>query len=288
MLHSLEILLYPNPVSLVVAFIYGSLFGSFLNVVILRLPLERSIVHPGSACGLCGVPLKWWQNLPVLSYLLLRGRCHVCGAPFSPRYALVEALTGGALAFLLWHYGQFGWPLVYNFVFFCLLTVVFFMDLDHWIILDQVTYPGMIVGLLGALGMPARFDLPGLEGLNPVLANGLSSLAGMILGGAFFWAIQVVGTLLARQEAMGGGDVKLAVVIGAFLGWRAAFLAFLLSFFLGALVALPMYVLGGRKGKDPVPFGTFMALAAFPCALWGESLLGLLLGWPLLLDPFGP
>lgn len=273
-----EVLLVPNPFSLMVFFVYGSLFGSFLNVVIYRMPLERSIVAPGSACGTCGTPLSWWQNLPILSYLALGGRCHTCGTHFSPRYALVEAVSGAVAALLLVHYGELGFPLLYHFVFFCLLTAIFFMDLDHWIILDEISVPGIAVGLLGAPFMPARWDVP--FDLAPAWGNLASSVLGVLLGAVFFWSIQVVGTLLARQEALGGGDVKLAALMGAFLGWKMGLVSFLLSFFLGAAVAIPLMAFGRRRGKDPVPLGTFMAVAAFSTAVWGPQILDFMLEWP--------
>ncbi len=272
-------LLTTTPLSLTVVFLYGSLFGSFLNVVIYRMPLERSIVAPGSACGTCGTPLVWWQNIPILSYLLLGGRCHTCGAGFSARYAGIEALTGLAAALLLWHHGEIGFPFFHHFVFFCFLVAVFFMDLDHWIILDQVSLTGLAVGLLGSALMPFREDLM-IEGLGTPLLNVASSLLGAMLGAGFFWSVQVIGTLMARQEALGTGDIKLAAMIGAFLGWKMGMIAYFLSFILGAVVALPMMLLHRRRGKDPVPLGTFMAVAAFLTAVWGHRIFEFLLAWP--------
>lgn len=276
-----------NPFTYLMVICYGGLFGSFLNVVICRLPLERSVVRPGSACGVCGTPLEWWQNIPVLSYLLLGGRCHTCSCRISARYPFVEALTAGGAALLLAHHGGLGYPFFYHFAFFCLLVVVFFMDLDHWIILDQITLPGMAAGLLGSLWMPPYSDPLGPLGDPLGLAvptgawgNLLAGVGGVALGWLLFRVVQLLGTLMAGQEAMGGGDVKLAMMMGAFLGWKMAFVAFLLSFFLGALVALPMMLLAGRGGKDPVPFGTFMAVAGMVAALWGEPMLGFLVSWP--------
>ncbi len=273
-------LLHANPLSFAVVFLYGTLFGSFLNVVIYRMPLERSVVAPGSACGTCGTPLIWWQNIPVLSYFLLRGRCHTCGSTFSIRYACVEALTGAVAGGLLLHHGEIGFPFFYHFVFFCFLAVIFFMDLDHWIILDQVSVPGTLVGLVGSVLMPLRGDLPAEFPDLGLYANPLSSILGVLVGSAFFWSIQVVGTLLARQEALGGGDIKLAALMGAFLGWKMGLVSFLGSFLLGAMVAVPLMIGGRRRGKDPVPLGTFMAVAGFLTALWGEQIFLFLLEWP--------
>lgn len=277
------ILLWPNPFSVTVAFVFCSLIGSFLNVVIYRLPLDRSVVLPPSACVVCGVPLKWWQNIPIFSYLVLWGRCHTCGSSYSARYALLEAFVASVGAFLFWHFGGPTWPFLYVFALFAVSTAVFFTDLDHWIIPDQLNAFGVLFGVAGAAFMPARGDVDWL-GLEQVwFANVVSSLLGVIAGVAFFWSIQVVGMLLAKQEAMGGGDVKFAAAIGAFLGLKLSFVAFLLSFVLGAFLAVPMLLFGRGKGKDPIPFGTFMAIAAVVTALWGHVFLGIFLDFPLYL-----
>ena len=268
-----------NPFTLGVAFCFGALLGSFLNVVVYRLPLDRSVVFPASACTTCGTPLKWWMNIPILAYFALGGRCHTCASPYSIRYALVELFIACTTAGLLVHTGGFGWMFLYWFVLTFISVAVFLTDLDHWIIPDQLNLAGVVLGTLGSLVIPPRHDLDWLGwGLSPVVANLMSSLAGIVLGVGFFWGIQVVGLVLARQEAMGGGDVKYAAALGAFLGWQMSFVAFLLSFVLGAAVAFPVLLKGwvtrGRgKGKDPIPFGTFMAVAAVATALWGPELL---------------
>lgn len=285
-----EVMSYVNPVAMGIVFIYGALLGSFLNVVIYRLPLERSIVLPGSACGVCGTPLSWWENLPVVSYCALRGRCHTCGSSFSCRYAIVEFLTGLAAVYSFVHFNASPVPALYSFVFFCFLLVVFFMDLDHWIVLDSVSLSGTVVGLVGAFALSAPVvgvDDTALlvhsacEWMPSVsVACGVSSLLGILLGVSFFWSIQVVGTLIARQEALGSGDIKLAGLIGAFLGWQYGLLAFFLSFVIGATVAVLLMVAGRKKGKDPIPLGTFMAVAAVIVVYHGEEILGLIASWP--------
>ncbi len=273
-----EMLTGVNGFSLLVAFCFGSLLGSFLNVVVYRLPLDRSIVFPSSACTTCGTPLKAWQNIPVFSYFALGGRCHTCASPYSIRYALVELFLATCTAGLLVHTDGFGWEFCYWFALIFISVSVFLTDLDHWIIPDQLNLAGVIIGVLGSYFMPARHDLDWLVGgLSPGVGNILSSLAGVLFGAGFFWLIQVVGLVLARQEAMGGGDVKYAAAIGAFLGWQLSFVAFLLSFVLGAAVAAPLLLRGlfagsRAKGKEPIPFGTFMAVAAVAAALYGTQL----------------
>jgi leader peptidase (prepilin peptidase)/N-methyltransferase len=292
-----ELLTAPNPFSLFVVFLFGSLVGSFLNVVIYRTPLERSIVLPGSACTTCGTPLKWWHNIPILSYFLLGGRCAYCSSSYSSRYMLLEVFVAASATGLFWFYGGPSVGFFATFTLFGFCLAVFFTDLDHWIIPDQVNFSGILVGLLFAPFLQPRVDFD----LDPVLlptwlltvlsttwsANLLSALLGVAVGMVFFTAIQVVGTILARQEAMGGGDVKFAGLIGAFLGWRLALLAFLLSFFLGALIAIPLMMWRRGRGKDPIPFGTFMAVAAVIVALHGERLLDFLIYWPEYFYPLG-
>ena len=238
----LEELYSSNLVGAVIVFIYGSLIGSFLNVAIYRLPLERSVVLPGSACGTCGTPLRWWENLPIVAYFYLGGRCSVCGSSYSWRYAAIEAFTACMSVFLYYFYNGVNAEFVYAFIFLCLLIVVFFTDFDHWIILDSVSYGGMIVGLVGAFFIPMRVDftffdfsllpdcLKSYEAAGNSWLNGLSSLYGIVLGASFYWAIQSIGKLVSRQEAMGSGDIKLAAMIGSFLGWNLGLISFFLSF----------------------------------------------------------
>ncbi|MBM3464864.1 MAG: prepilin peptidase [Armatimonadetes bacterium] len=273
-----EIMSSANVASNVIIFLFGTLFGSFVNVCIARLPVGKSIVWPGSSCGACGVPLPGWQNVPVLAYLLLRGRCWFCRTPFSRRYLLMELLVG-ALATALWvHADGPRAEFFYYFTFACLLVIVFFVDLDAWIILDEVNYFGVVAGMLGAAALPPRYlmlhdmGLP-VPGWPPWLLNVLWSALGALVGYAFFLAIAVIGSALARQEAMGRGDVKFAAMIGAFLGPQQGMTALLLSFPLGALVAVPLLLVRGKGGKTPVPFGTFMAVAAFGMVIYGARIM---------------
>ena len=209
-------------------FIIGSIVGSFLNVVIYRVPRGESIVRPPSACPACGTRLRARDNIPVLGYLLLRGRCRYCSAPISPRYPTVEILAG-LLPLLV--FARFGlgrellvyWPLSY------VLLVISFIDLDLRIIPDKVTLPGIAVGLVVA-------PLVGLTGF-------WESLIGILVGGGALYLIGVLGELILRKESMGGGDVKLAAMLGAFLGWKMILLALFSAFLIGAVVvALSLYV----------------------------------------------
>lgn len=288
----LEELCSSNLVGAVIVFIYGSLIGSFLNVAIYRLPLERSVVLPGSACGTCGTPLRWWENLPIIAYFYLGGRCSVCGSSYSWRYAAIEAFTACMSVFLYYFYNGVNAESLYAFIFLCLLVVVFFTDFDHWIILDSVSYGGMVVGLVGAFFIPMRADftffdfsllpncLKGYEAAGSSWLNGLSSLYGMVLGASFYWAIQSIGKFISKQEAMGSGDIKLAAMIGSFLGWNLGLISFFLSFVLGAVVAVLMMLASGKRGKDPLPLGTFMAIGAFVCLLYKSQIVDFIVNWP--------
>ncbi len=266
----------------IVFFLWGCFWGSFVNVCIYRLPIGRSIVYPGSSCPHCGQPIAWWSNIPILSFLLLRAKCHYCYNNISLRYPAIELVTGLLSAFLFQFAGGLTWEFVYDFGFVNMLIIIFFIDLDHWIILDSITLPGCVIGLVGSLFLrfrpsvmldffPQVVSINSFKGLQ--WTNMLDSLLGMAVGYLLFTTIAFVGSVMLRQEAMGGGDVKFAALIGAFLGAQAAVIAFVVSFFLGFLYAVPMLVLRRKKGKDPVPFGTFMALAALLTLIWKDELL---------------
>lgn len=270
----LDLLRDVNPFTGFIVVYLGLIVGSFLNVVIYRLPLQRSVVMPGSACGGCGVPLRWYNNIPVFSYLCQRGTCSTCGAPFSPRYMLIELACGLAALGMLFYSGRLGLEWLYHFTLFAIALAVFFTDIDHWIIPDEVNAFGVLFGCALSGFMPPRMDMEIFGELFgwTITGNLASSILGVFVGWGFFKFIQLLGMLFARQEAMGEGDVKYAAVLGAFLGWQMALGAFFLSFLLGAVYAVPLLLSSKDRGKDPVPFGTFMSLAAVPVALWGNWL----------------
>ena len=239
-------------------FIVGSILGSFFNVVIYRVPRGESIVRPPSACPACGTRLRARDNIPVLGYLLLRGKCRYCAAPISPRYPVVEVLSG-ILPVLL--FARFG-PTVPFFVYwplFCVLLVLSFIDLDLRIIPDKVTLPGIVIGIIVA----PTVGLVGFWG----------SLLGVVVGGGALYLIGVLGELLLKKESMGGGDVKLAAMLGAFMGWKLVLVALFVAFFVGAVIGV---IVMARKPKDwdsSLPFGPFIALGAVLALLWGQSAL---------------
>lgn len=239
-------------------FIVGSILGSFLTVVIYRVPRGESIVRPPSACPACGTRLHAWDNIPVIGYLVLRGRCRYCRAHIPVRYVAIEIMAG-ALPVLL-HY-QFGlgrelllyWPLAY------VLLVLSFIDLDLRIIPDRVTLPGIVVGLVVAplLGVVGFWD----------------SVLGVLAGGGALYLIGVLGELLLKKESMGGGDVKLAAMLGAFLGWKLVLVGLFVAFFVGAVAGVAVLARRTSKWDSSLPFGPFIALGSVIALLWGEAAL---------------
>jgi leader peptidase (prepilin peptidase)/N-methyltransferase len=219
-------------------FVMGLLFGSFLNVVIARVPYEQSIVHPRSRCPKCGHQLAWYENIPILSWIALRGRCGSCGLPISWRYPLIELLT--ALLFLACQ-RRFGWTpeLVSALILVLLLVPLSFIDLEHWILPSTLTGPGIAAGV--ALAVPM-----GMERLR-------DSVIGALVGYLVFWALEWVGEKIFKKEALGGGDKHLLALIGAFLTWKALLGVIFLSSVQGAVVGMLMLLIYGRAGPAPVP-----------------------------------
>jgi leader peptidase (prepilin peptidase)/N-methyltransferase len=239
---------------------FGLIFGSFLNVVIHRLPLDESLIRPGSRCPACRTAIRPWDNIPVLSWLILRGKCRACGATISWRYPLVEALT--AALFLL-TVATFGPTLqaVLLLAFLCGLVVVTFIDLDHQIIPNIITLPGIPLGLLAGF----------LVGDPPLLDRVIGALA----GAGFLYLVLFYGSVLYGQEAMGEGDLNLIALVGAFLGWQAVILTVLIGCFSGSVVGLSLIAAGRLSRRQHIPFGPFLALGAVVALFWGETLIDL-------------
>ncbi|MDQ6780645.1 MAG: prepilin peptidase [Candidatus Eremiobacteraeota bacterium] len=225
----------------IVAAFVGLCFGSFLNVIIHRLPQDRSVAYPGSACPACGHTLAAWENIPVVSWLILRGRCHGCGAPISARYVLVELMTAALFALAVLVFGV-SLQALGAAVLSAYLVATVFIDIDHLLIVDALTLPVAVAGLVLAL----------LEG------RGLTALAGALLGAVIFGAIHYV----TRGTGLGLGDVKLAACLGLFLGLHNALAAFAASFVLGTIIALPVLIVRKRRQRDVLPFGPFLVLGA--------------------------
>jgi leader peptidase (prepilin peptidase)/N-methyltransferase len=231
----------------------GLVVGSFLNVVVARLPAHRSLWGPRSACPSCGAAIAWHDNIPVLSFVALRGRCRACEAAISWRYPLIDVLTAGAFL-LAWAVIGAGPALVPALILLAALIAITFIDLEHQIIPDVITLPGIVTGVVANVATGA------VPWLDCVIGAGVA--------GGLFLAI-----ILASGGGMGGGDMKLAAMLGAFMGWQLTLVALFLAVVAGGAAAL--VVLGaGRKGrKDPIPFGPFLAVGGAAALLWGRSLM---------------
>ncbi len=231
-------------------FLYGLVVGSFLNVCIYRIPRKKSVVSPPSACPSCGTKIKPWHNIPLVSYVMLRGRCAYCGAGISARYPLIEFLNA---VFYIAALSRFG-PGPAGILVMALISafiVVTFIDLEHQIIPDSITLPGIVLGLvLGPLVFKTGF---------------LNSLIGMALGGGTFYLIAI-----ASRGGMGGGDIKLIAMIGAFLGWKAVLLVIFVGSLLGAIVGVGLMIFKGMKRKTPIPFGPFLVAGAMSAIFYGS------------------
>jgi len=241
---------------LVLPFIYGTFLGSFLNVCIYRLPRSASILFPPSSCTVCKERIRWWQNIPILSFVMLRAKCESCGSPISFRYPFIELLTGILLAFL-WQHDfpnviQFGCDLF----FVALLLVITMIDWDFSVILDSTIWFGLAGGIACALYHRHFWECA------------LAATAGAL----FFYAVRVLGEFVFLKEAMGEGDVKLAALLGIFLGLQNTGVAIFLSFPIGIVFALILIALRMKNRKDYIPFGPAMALGGFIAAFWGTPL----------------
>jgi leader peptidase (prepilin peptidase)/N-methyltransferase len=231
----------------VILIIFGAIVGSFLNVCIVRLPKEKSVITPGSHCPHCNHPIKFYDNIPLISYLLLRGKCRYCKRSISAQYPLVEGITAAGSFLLFLRYGLSGSYLFY-FSFVSALIVMTVIDLYHQIIPDVISIPGIGVGLLGALIVP--------------YITFFNSLMGILLGGGSLFVVATLYQWLFKREGMGGGDVKLLAMIGAFLGWEAVILTVLLSSMVGSITGIIIMVLKGKDFKYAIPFGPFLSLGA--------------------------
>jgi leader peptidase (prepilin peptidase) / N-methyltransferase len=242
--------------------VLGLAVGSFLNVCIHRVPRGQSLNSPPSRCPHCDYQLRWFDNIPVVSYAMLGGRCRTCRARISIRYPIIELVT---LALFILHGAVFGWTplLVPRLVFACALVVLFAIDLEHQLLPNVITLPGIAIGLIASSVLP-----PGI----------VDALIGMLVGGGVLWLIGEAYFRFSGQEGMGGGDVKMLAMIGAFLGWKLVLVTLVLSSVLGSIIGLIVIAL--RKGgmKYALPYGTFLALGALVASLVGEAIVNWYVG----------
>jgi leader peptidase (prepilin peptidase)/N-methyltransferase len=240
-------------------FLFGLCIGSFLNVCIYRLPSSMSIVSPSrSICPKCNSAISFYDNIPVFSYLWLKGRCRHCQASISLRYPMVELLTGIIALDIFFMFGLTPAGIIY-FIFISSLLVITFIDIDHQIIPDVITLPGIPIGLAVSFVLPA--------------ITFKTSLLGMLAGGGSLWIVAWTYSLITRKEGMGGGDIKLLAMIGAFIGWKGVIFAIFAASVAGTFVGLTVMLVKGKNLKFAIPFGPFLSIGAMSYLFFGEKIL---------------
>ncbi|MFH0925817.1 MAG: prepilin peptidase [bacterium] len=233
-------------------FVFGSCIGSFLNVCIYRIPKKESLIYPPSHCPNCQQPIRFYDNIPIISYLFLLGRCRWCGERISLRYPLIELITAIAFLGLYLKFGLSIQLFPYLILFSGLITVSM-IDLEYQIIPDRISLPGIVIGLLTSLILPITF---------------FESILGVLIGGGIFIIV-----IYLSKGGMGGGDIKLNAMIGAFLGWKMVLLTVFIGVFLGSIVGIVLLLLKIKGRKDPIPFGPFLSLGAVIAVFWGTQII---------------
>jgi leader peptidase (prepilin peptidase)/N-methyltransferase len=276
----------PEVVAYIFVFLFGAIVGSFLNVVIHRVPNEESIVFPNSACPNCKTAIKAYDNIPILSWLILRGKCRGCGMPISARYPAVELLTALLYLLVYWQVGLTPILPVYL-AFVSAVIALIFIDAEHMILPNVITYPLLVLALLVRIIFPIVFSevnyfsdtafAPAnyLVGQPPWLVSLFGAIVGALVGGGSLWAVGAIWKKLRGVDAMGLGDVKMMFGVGALLGWRLAFLSIFLGAFAGALIGI--VVIAKQKDTDlqtQIPFGIFLGTGSILSLLFGEQLIG--------------
>ena len=244
-----------DPVLTVIGGLFGAIFGSFLNVCILRLPAQLSVVSPPSRCPKCGYALKWYDNIPMVSWFLLKGRCRWCDARVSIQYPLVELGTAFIWAWMAATIMP-EWQALRGAVFFTILLGIALTDARQYIIPDEFSLGGLGLGLLFSIS-------PGF----PTVPQ---SVVGAVVGFTLLWIVGAAGTRIFKEDAMGGGDIKMMAMVGAFLGWEGVLLTTFLGALLGTLIFVPLSVIGKKR---LVPFGVFLALGAAVTFLFGQPII---------------
>jgi leader peptidase (prepilin peptidase) / N-methyltransferase len=244
-----------------IVLVFGLIIGSFLNVCIYRMPRDLSVISPSSRCPHCNKPIKAWDNIPILSYIFLGGKCRYCRNKISPRYPLVELLNGLLYVALFWTYG----PEWYFFLYCALISaliVITFIDLDFQIIPDSITLVGIPMGLVaGSLLMPDPFSRASLLGYK-------ASIIGFLVGGGFFYLVAVLS-----KGGMGGGDIKMMAMVGALMGWKSVFLTTFLGSLFGSVIGIFLMVFWGKGRKTKIPFGPFLASGTLITMFFGQEIM---------------
>ena len=259
-----------DTIAYIFSFLFGAVVGSFLNVVILRLPSDdQSIVFPGSHCPKCGTDLHWYENIPLLSYIALGGKCRSCKTRISAQYPVVE-LCMAVLSMALYNRFGISFELFLYFIFLAALLVIIFIDIHHQIIPDVISLPGIIIGFAGSF-------------FNPLVSWQQSGL-GILIGGGILYAIAFGYYLLTKRDGMGGGDIKLLAMIGAFLGWQSLLYVVFASSLTGSIIGIAAMFIQGKGGRTRIPFGPFLALSAMSYLFFQEIIFKF---WNLYLTAMG-
>ncbi|HXV78316.1 MAG TPA: prepilin peptidase [Candidatus Binatia bacterium] len=260
-------MIFLSNVDLVIVFLFGAIMGSFLNVCIARIPDGESIIHPSSHCPKCKAPIPFYFNIPLLSYVLLLGRCRSCRTNISPRYFFVELLMA-CLAVALYY--QFGFSLAFlvSFIFVAALIVISFIDLDVRIVPDVISLPGIVAGLL--FSVVARYLI---NDPFEIIPSPLSALIGVLVGGGFLLALAWAYEAFTGVEGMGGGDIKLLAMIGAFLGWTAIPFTLFFASLTGSVIGLGFMIGKGVGRRFALPFAPFLCMGALLYLFFGNELM---------------
>ena len=247
-----EIMLYIS------IFCVGICIGSFLNVCIYRIPAQKSIIYPGSACPFCKTPIRFYDNIPIFSYLIIRGRCRHCKASIAIRYPLIELLGGLIALCIVLKFGLSLSALSY-FVFAMALLVITFIDIDHQIIPNEISLPGIPLGFIFSFFIPT---------ITPI-----ESLVGIIAGGGGLWGVATIYLMLTRREGMGFGDVKLLAMMGAFIGWKGVLVTIFAASAIGTIVGIAAMLKSRKDMKMAIPFGPFLSIGAMIYLFFGERII---------------
>jgi leader peptidase (prepilin peptidase)/N-methyltransferase len=279
----LDLDLVPLPLVYIFIGVCGAIIGSFLNVVIHRLPREESIVLPSSRCPSCGAAIAFYDNVPVLSYLLIGGRCRSCKTHISARYPAVEALTGLLFVAVAWHDGL-TLALPFDLIFVAAITALVFIDAEHMILPNAITYPGIVFSIVARLAIPFLMGGPHFDDL-PMLLNGplrgmplwtaslIGAGLGALIGGGSLWLMGWTWEKLRGIEAMGLGDVKMMFMVGAYLGWRLTILNIFIGVLSGSLIGMALMARQGRRNMQMLlPFGVFLGIGAIAALLVGAHI----------------
>ena len=275
--------LVPPLFGYVVAGVFGAIIGSFLNVVVHRVPLEESIVFPNSRCPACGGAIAFYDNIPVLSYIVLGAKCRHCKEHISFRYPAIELLTAVLFVAVAWHDGLSA-ALPFDLVFASSLLALIFIDAEHKLLPDAITYPGMAFTLIARIALPYLMGNPHFDDI-PSLSHGsladlpiwVASLVGAVIGalagGGSLWFMGSLWQKLRKVEAMGLGDVKMMFMVGGYLGWRLTILTIFIGVFTGSFIGILLMAKDGRfDSKREIPFGVFLGLGAIAALLVGAPI----------------